>query len=210
MADLEFSVVTAEPDRTAATPTVRLRLRVQETTGVTVYAVALRCQMRIEPLKRHYDDRAAESLLDLFGERHRWGETLKTLQLAHLTHMVPSFTGATEVDLLLPWSYDFDVAANKYLYALGDGEVPLLLMFNGTVFTTGPAGVSVELVPWQKETSFRLPVHVWRATMDLHFPGTAWIRVGREVFDAVDRYRARQALPTWDDALERLLKENGG
>lgn len=204
---LDFSVVGAEADRMAASPTVRLRLRVEETTGTKVHAIALRCQVRIEPLKRQYGDHEAEALLDLFGERHRWGDTLKTMQLAFLSHMIPSFTGTTEVDLFLPCSYDFDVAANKYLHALDDGEIPLTLMFNGTVFTSGPAGVAVEPVPWHKECALRLPVEVYREAMDLHFPGTAWLRLGRESFDALHRYRARQGLTSWDDAIERLLKE---
>lgn len=210
MPDLEFSVTGAEADRTAAVPTVRLRLRVAETTGARVHAVALRCQVRIEPARRQYGDREADALLDLFGERPRWGETLKTLQLAFLTQLVPSFTGHVEVDLFLPCSYDFDVAAHKYLHALDDGEIPLLLLFNGTVFTTGPAGIAVEPVPWHKECPVRLPVATYRAAMDLHFPGTAWLRMGRDAFDALHRYRARQGLTSWDEAVRRLLKEAGG
>lgn len=210
MPDLEFTATGAEADRTAAVPTVRIRLRVAETTGVRVHAVALRCQVRVEPYKRHYDDREAEALLDLFGERPRWGDTLKTLQLAFLTQLVPGFTGSTEVDLFLPCSYDFAVAAHKYLHALDGGEVPLLLLFSGTVFTSGPAGISVEPVPWHKECDLRLPVSAYRQAMDLHFPGTAWLRMGRDAFDALHRYRARQGLTSWDEAVERLLKGGDG
>lgn len=133
------------------------------------------------------------------------------MQLAFLTHMLPSFTGVTEVDLFLPCSYDFDVAAHKYLYALEDGEVPLLLVFNGTVLTAGPDGVAVELVPGHKETTYRLPVEVWRTTMELHFPGTAWIRVRRETFDALRRYRAATPCPRgttrWNGCSRRTKRE---
>ena len=145
---------------------------------------------------------------DLFGERARWGDTLKPLQLAFINQLIPGFSGASEVDLLLPCSYDFDVAANKYLYALDDGEVPLLLLFSGTVFTSRPGGISVEPVPWHKEASYRMPAAVWRQTMQLHFPGAAWLRLGSEAFDALHRYRARHGLLTWDDAIEQLLKES--
>ena len=209
MADLELACVAAEADRYAASPTVNLRLRVSETTGTAVYAVALRVQVRIEPRRRGYDDAEAAALVDLFGERRRWGETLKPLQLAFVTQMVPGFTGGTEVVLPVPCSYDFDVAAHKYLYALHDGTVPLLLLFSGTVFTSGPAGVSVEPVPWHKEATFDLPVAVWREAMDQHFPGSAWLRLGRQTFDALYQYRAAHALTTWDEAVERLLKEAG-
>ena len=205
--NLEFACVGAEPDRSAASPTLRLRLEVTETTGTPVHAAVLRCQIRIEPQRRRYDDAEAEALLDLFGDRARWSQTLRPLQLAFATAVLPSFTDATEIDLLLPCTYDFDVAAAKYLYALDTGEVPLLLLFNGTVFTGSPGTLAVQPVAWNKETRFRLPVETWRQVMELHFPGTAWLRLRRETFDALHRYRARHALLTWDDAVERLLKE---
>jgi Family of unknown function (DUF6084) len=168
--------------------------------------LAVRTQVRIEPLRRRYDDSEAEALQDLFGHRGRWGDTLKPLQLAFVNQVVPSFTGQTEIDLSLPASYDFDVAANKYLYALDAGEIPLLLLFSGTVFTSGERGFSVAPIPWDKETKFRLPVAVWKQAMELHFPGTAWLRLDAQTFDALYRYRADQALVSWDQAIERLLK----
>jgi hypothetical protein len=205
--DLDFTCTGAEAERYAATPLIRLRLRIEETTGTPVHALALRCQIRIEPIRRRYNDEEAEGLADLFGERARWGETLKPLQLAFVTQMVPGFTGATEVDLQLPCSYDFDVAAHKYLYAVREDGVPLLLLFNGTIFTGRPGTLSVTPVAWQKETSYLLPVAVWQEAMDQHFPGATWLRLRRDTFDRLYRYRTREALPGWDDAIERLLKE---
>jgi hypothetical protein len=205
--DLTFTCVDAEADRYAATPLIQLHLRVEETTGTPVHALALRCQIRIEPIRRRYNDEEAEGLADLFGDRSRWGETLKPIQLAFVTQMVPGFTGTTEVDLQLPCSYDFDVAAHKYLYAVREGGVPLLLLFNGTIFTGSPGTLSVTPVAWQKETTYQLPVAVWRAAMDQHFPGAAWMRLRQDTFDRLYRYRTREALPGWDDAIERLLKE---
>jgi hypothetical protein len=206
---LEITCLDARVERYAASPTVLLRLRVREVTGATVHAVALRCQVRIEPRRRRYDDDEAAALADLFGARSRWASTLKPLQLAQLGHMVPTFTGATEVDLALPCSYDFDVAAHKYLYALEDGVAPLLLLFSGTWFVNRPEGLTVLPVPWDLEASFGLPVAVWREAMDQHFPGSAWLRLGRDTFDALYRYRSDNALLTWDEAIRRLLKEAG-
>ena len=123
-----------------------------------MHALALRTQIRIEPLRRRYDDTEADAMRDLFGERPRWGTTLKPLQLGFVNQMVPTFTGQTDVEVALPCSYDFDVAANKYLYALADGEIPLLLLFSGTVFTAEGNGFSVSLVPWDREARYRLPV----------------------------------------------------
>ena len=204
---LDFECLGAEAQRYAAAPTVLFRIRVTVTSGAPVHAVALRAQIRIEPVRRRYDDEEAAALVDLFGSRERWGETLKPLQLAFVTQMVPSFTGSTETALALPCSYDFDVAANKYLYSLHDGVVPLLMLFSGTWFRPGPEGLSVLPIPWDKEISFGLPVAVWRQAMDQHFPASAWLRLGRDAFDALYRYRAANAMVSWDDAVTRLLKE---
>jgi len=156
MTDLVFDCVDGQPDRYAAVPTLQLKLRISETTGAQVHAIALRCQIRIEPQRRRYSAEEAEGLLELFGEPPRWGDTLKPLQFATVSLMVPGFTGSTEVDLPVPCTYDFEVAASKYLHALGDGEVPLLLLFSGTVFTKGTSGFSVSQVPWHKEAAYRL------------------------------------------------------
>jgi hypothetical protein len=209
MTELDFACTGAHPDLKAAGPTISLRLHLTETSGSEVYALALRCQLRIEPMRRRYDDTEAAALRDLFGERARWGDTLKPMQLGYVNHVVPGFTGETDVDLALPVSYDIDVAANKYFYGLSDGEVPLLLLFSGTVFTVGENGISVLPVPWHKETQFRLPVSVWQQTMELHFPGTAWARLQRDTFDALARYRSREQLGSVDEAVARLLKEAG-
>ena len=207
--DLVFDCVDAQPDRYAAVPTLQLKLRISETTGAQVHAIALRCQIRIEPQRRRYSPQEADGLLELFGEPPRWGDTLKPMQFATVSLMVPSFTGSTEIDLPVPCTYDFEVAASKYLHALGDGEVPLLLLFSGTVFTKGLSGFSVGQVPWHKEATYRLPVTVWREIMDRFFPGAGWIRVRRDTLDALQRFKAVRALPTWDDALEALFKEAG-
>lgn len=209
MGQLDFAVVEAAADREAAAPTISLRLRIETAGETPVQAIALRTQIRIEPLQRRYDDSEAEALRDLFGDRSRWGATLKPLQLAFVSHVVPGFTGAAETTLSLPCSYDFDVAAHKYLYALEDGEVPLILLFSGTVFTSGPNGFAVAPIAWDSQSRFRLPVEVWQTAMRLHFPNSAWLRLGSDVFDALHRYRIREQLLDWDEAITRLLKENG-
>ena len=209
MTDLVFDCVDAQPDRYAAVPTLQLKLRISETTGAQVHAIALRCQIRIEPQRRRYSPEEADGLLELFGEPPRWGDTLKPMQFATVSLMVPSFTGSLEIDLPVPCTYDFEVAASKYLHALGDGEIPIVLLFSGTVFTKGPSGFTVEPVAWDLEAPFRLPVAVWRGAMDLYFPNSAWIRVSRDTLDALQRFKSGRALPTWDQAFEQLVKQAG-
>jgi hypothetical protein len=127
----------------------------------------------------------------------------------HVSTVLAGFTGSTEVDLPIECTYDFDVAAAKYLHSLADGDIPLRLLFSGTVFTRGTSGFAAEPVPWDREAAYRLPVAVWRGVMDLYFPDSGWVRVRRDVLDRLRRFRAERALPTWDQAIEQLLKQAG-
>lgn len=205
MADLSFACLGVRSDPYAASPTLVFRLRITETEGLTVNAIALRCQLRIEPQRRSYTDAESPLLTDLFGTTDRWGDTLKPLQFATVAVMVPGFTGETEIDLPVPCSYDLEVAANKYFASLEDGEIPLLLLFSGTVFVRTPTGFTVGQVPWTSETRQRVPVAVWREAMDRFFPGAGWIRLPREILGELQRYKAERSLPGWDDVMIDLL-----
>jgi hypothetical protein len=211
MSELAFDVIGAEPDRYAAAPTLVFKLRVTETTGTPIHVLALRCQIRIEPQRRRYAPAEEERLLAVFGETPQWGDSLRPFLWTHASAMVSSFSDSTDVDLAVACTYDLDVAAAKYLHSLGDGEVPLILLFNGTVFAKGrqDGEISVDPVPWHKELSYRLPVAVWREMMDLYFPNSGWLRLQRETLDALERYKASGAFFTADQALEALLKEAG-
>ncbi|MDQ1752468.1 MAG: hypothetical protein QOE71_3524 [Pseudonocardiales bacterium] len=205
MTDLQFTVLDLQPEPFAAAPLLTARLRVEEGTGAVVHALALRVQVRIEPQRRAYSDDEADGLLDLFGGRARWSETVRPFLWTHCVTLVQGFAGSTEVDVPLPCTYDFEVSASKYLHALQDGEVPLVLLFSGTVFTRGETGFAVQQVPWDSEAGYRMPVAVWRRTMDEHFPNSAWIRLGRDQFDALHRFRTDHATIGWDDTVALLL-----
>ena len=207
MADLRFECVGAAAQRYAVAPTLALTLRITESSGATLHAIALRCQLRIEPHRRRYGPVEAERLNDLFGEPSRWGDTLNPLQLATIGSTVSGFTGETTTPLVVPLTYDLDIAATKYFHGLAEGEIPLLLLFTGTLFYAGPGGVQVGLVSWHEEAPFRLPVATWRAAMDEHYPNSAWVRVSTATLDALSAYRSERVIPTWDDTFERLLKE---
>ncbi len=207
MGNLEFDCLGAGVQPYAAVPALCLRLRVSETTGVRVGAVSLTCQVRIQAQQRRYSGAESERLYDLFGTPDRYADTVKPMLWHTITVNVPAFTGGLELDVTVPCSYDLEVAAGRYFHALGDGEIPLLLLFSGTVFTQGPAGLRIEPVPWQKECSFRLPVRVWRETMDLYFPDSGWLGLRRDTLDALGRFKSRRALPTWNDTVRALLSE---
>ncbi len=210
MADLIFSCTGASADRYAVTPTLSFQLAITERSGVRIHAIALRCQIRIEPHRRRYSATEAERLHDLFGDPSRWADTVKPIQLATVTAMIPTFTAVTEVEIPVPCTYDLEVASARYLQGLDDGTIPLLMLFSGTVFIATEEGFSVELVPWSAEASYRMPVTVWRELVDAHFPGSAWLRCSRETLDALSGFKARHALPTWDATLTALLASAEG
>jgi hypothetical protein len=148
-----------------------------------------------------------ERLLDLFGEPARWGQTLQSMLWTHTSLVVPPFTGQTVVDLPVSCTYDFNLATTKYFYAVEDGEIPLCLLFSGTIFYAekedGPLQVSP--ISWEKEANFRLPVQVYKAMMDHYYPNTACLCLRQDVFDQLYLFKSRLGLPTWEQALERLL-----
>lgn len=209
MPQLHFACTDSGSDPYSAGPTLRFQLKVADDTGVRVHSIALRCQLRIEPRRRKYSDNEASRLGDIFGDRSRWGQTLNPIQLATVSVMVPSFTDEVTVPMDVPMTYDIDIAATKYLAGLDDGEIPLLLLFSGTAFYATDAGVQIAPVPWYEEVSYRLPVAVWRAAIDAHFPNSAWILMRRDMHQRLSAYRSARAIPSWDETFEVLLKEAG-
>jgi uncharacterized protein DUF6084 len=206
VAELTFDCVGARPDRFAVVPSMSLNLKIAETTGQRIDAIALRCQIRIEPARRRYSPAEAERLNDLFGDTERWADTLKPMQLTTVSTMVPGFTGSIDVELPIQFSYDLEIGSTRYFAGLDDGEIPLLLLFSGTVFGTADGKLAVQQVPWSKEAQYRLPLSTWREAIDVHFPDSAWIKMSRSTLDELLRFKNQQALPTWDATLSALLK----
>jgi hypothetical protein len=209
MSPVSFEVVGARVEAYAAVPTLVLRLRISAADGTPVHAIALRSQIMIEPKRRHYEHDEEQRLTELFGETPRWGDTLRPFLWTNVSMTVTGFTGQTDVDLPITCTYDFEIAAAKYMHSLDDGEIPIVAMFSGTVFGRSAAGLNAAPVSWSEEASYRIPVALWRDMMDLYFPGTGWLRLRRETLDALQRYKTGRALLSWDETFERLLKEAG-
>jgi hypothetical protein len=210
MPDLDFRVEKAVPEPFAAAPVLLFKLRVSQSTQASIHSIALHCQIRIEPNKRRYGAAEKDRLLDLFDTPDRWSQTLRPMLWTHANVYVKPFSDRIDVDLPVPCTFDFNVAATKYFYALEDGEVPLSLLFSGTIFHEGPeGGLEIAQIPWEKEATFRLPVDVWKEMMDRYYPNSAWICLHRDVFDRLYRFKSKNRLPTWEQALERLLPPAG-
>jgi hypothetical protein len=173
--------------------------------------VILQAQIQIHPTQRSYAPAEKEKLSELFGTPDRWGQTLRARLWTHASATLRQFAGKTEATLSVPCTYDLNVAATKYFYALEDGEVPLLFLFSGTIFYEAADGrLQIQQVSWNKESAYRMPIAVWQAMMDEHYPNSAWISLEREVFDRLYDYRRRAGASTWEQTIERLLTQNGG
>ena len=202
--ELGFAVESAEPLEHAAVPTLRFALRIESRDGRPIRSILLDTQIQIAARRRPYDDAAHDRLFELFGPVANWGTSLRTLLWTRTTLVVPPFTGTTTVDLHVPCSYDLEVMASRYFDALTDGAVPLEFLFSGTVFAGTP--LQVTRISWEEEAEYRLPVSVWKETMERHFRGTAWLRLGKDAFDRLCAYKSRHALATWDEAVDGLLE----
>ena len=178
--------------------------------------VALRCQIMIEPQRRRYGHGEEERLVELFGEAPRWGDTLKPFLW---THVGDRWFPASPTRSSSTWRSRARTTSRSRRRSTSpvceDGEIPILLLFSGTVFakrTGDQAALGVRRAPvaWHEEARYRVPVATWREMMDLYFPNSGWVRVGRETLDALQRFKAARGLHTWEHAFERLLKEAGG
>jgi hypothetical protein len=207
MPDLSFQVEGAEAVAFAASPLLAFKLRITNADAEErVQTVALRCQIQIEATRRKYTAGEQERLLDLFGEVERWSRTLRAMLWTHASVIVTPFQGSTLVDLPVPCTFDFNVAAAKYFAGLEDGEVPLNLMFSGTVFYEAANGaLQVEQIPWDREAKYRLPVQVWKEMIEHYYPNSAWLCLRRDVFERLNQYKMNHGIPTWEQTLDSLL-----
>ncbi len=209
MPELSFRIESAEAMAYAAVPMIALKLRItNRPEEQAVHTIVLRCQVQIDPVKRRYSSQEQARLHDLYGEPARWAQTVKPLHWMNTTVTVPSFTNSAIVDVELPCSFDFNLAATKYFHALETGEVPLTVMFSGTVFYAETDGrLQATQIPWDREASHRLPITVWKKMMDAHYPNTAWLGLQRDMFEKLLNYKVRNGIPTFERALEELLMQ---
>ena len=207
MPDLHITVEQAEVVPFAATPTLAFKLRVANSVPAEIiHTVVLRCQIQIEVSRRRYSADDQRRLRDLFGEPERWGQTLRNLLWTNTSAIVPQFSGVTTADLQVPCTFDFSVATTKYFDGLADGDIPVCLMFSGTVFYADSSGtLQVAPISWDKETKFRVPLKVWKGMMDAYYPNSAWLCLRKDVFEELHRFKIKRGIPTWEQAFEIML-----
>lgn len=209
MPELDFKIEGVQVAKFSATPQLSFNLQL---TGAnpdeTIHTVALRCQIQIEVTRRRYSPSDQEKLRDLFDAPDRWSQTLRSLLWTHVTLNVPSFKDSTVVELPVPCTFDFNVAATKYFHGLADGEVPLCFQFSGTIFYAHGHGEHLQVapIPWSKEARFSLPVKVWQEMMESYYPGCAWLTLRRDVFERLYEYKVRHGIPTWEETIDSILQ----
>jgi len=203
---LRFAVEGAERVEHAAVPTIAFAVGIESTDERPVRSVLLDVQVRIAARRRSYDEAAHDRLFELFGPVEQWGTSLRTLLWTRATLVVPPFTRSTVVELPIACSYDLEVAASRYFDGLEDGDVPLELLFSGTVFYGSP--LQAGRISWESEAGYRMPVALWRETMDRYFNGTAWLRLRKQSIDRLAAHKSRHALATWEDVVDSLLAEH--
>lgn len=129
MPELQFRIAEVAPMPYTASPVIAARLYISNSPAhESIQSISLNCQVQLQPLGRAYSAIEESRLLDLFGERARWGQTMKPLHWTNVVLKVPPFTGEIALDLPLPCSLDFEIAANKYLrpglrFHRSDGDV---------------------------------------------------------------------------------------
>ncbi len=207
MPELDFKIVGVEPAAHGLVPLLHFQLEVTNTPGTeAIHAVMLQAQIQIQSPQRAYTAQEKEKLSDLFGTPERWGQTLRNRLWTHAHISVRTFTGKVEVILPVQCTYDLNVVAAKYFYALEEGFVPLLFLFSGTVFYAAPEGrLQVQQISWNKECVYRMPVQTWQELMQYHYPDSAWLYLERKVFDQLYAFKRRRGFATWEQAIEQLL-----
>lgn len=207
MPDLNFVIEGAQAVPHGASPLLSFKLRVTNSGDEeTIHTAVLRAQIQIEVTRRHYSSEEQARLLDLFGEPQRWGQTLRNLLWTHAIVVVPSFAKETVVELQVPCTFDFNVAATKYFHGLEDGDLPLNFLFSGTVFyPDSDDHLQVAPISWEKEAKFKLPLRAWKGLIDHYYPNSVWLYLRRDVFDRLYQYKVRHGIPTWEQVIDRVL-----
>jgi len=208
MPDLDFQVTGVDPSIRSVSPSLGFRVRITNSPpDEKIEAVLLNAQIQLQPAQRKYNEREQEKLVELFGAPENWGQTLRNRLWTNSSVTINGFSGETETILPVACTYDLNLAATKYFYALEGDEVSLLFLFSGSIFyRTADGRLQVSRISWNKECSYRMPAQSWHEVMERHYPNTAWVTVQRDVFERLCEYKRRRAIPTWEEAFSRLLQ----
>jgi hypothetical protein len=211
MPDLDFEITGVDPATRGLTPLLHFQLKIRnQPAEEKIQSVILHAQIQIQAPQRSYSPNEKSKLFELFGAPEQWGQTLRNKLWTHAQNVVRAFSGSTDATLPVPCSYDLNLAAAKYFYALEEGIVPLLFLFSGTIFYAGTDGrLQVQQISWNKESTYRMPIARWKEIMQHHYPNSAWLYLDREIFERLCDFKRRSGSTSWEQVIERLLARAG-
>ncbi|HEY2712217.1 MAG TPA: DUF6084 family protein [Chthoniobacterales bacterium] len=207
MPEIAFEVTGVDAAVRGLVPLLHFKLAItNQPPNEQVQSVILQAQIQIQAPQRAYSPDEKEKLFELFGEPEQWGQTLRNKLWAHTNTTVPAFQGSAEATLSVPCSYDLNLAATKYFFAIEQDDIPLLFLFSGTIFYAGADGrLQVQRISWEKECVYRMPVQLWKDLMERHYPNTGWLYLQRDVFERLCQFKRRSGVTNWEQAIEQLL-----
>src|SRR5436190_22388552 len=127
MPELNFQITGVETATRGLVPLMHFNLEVRTANPAdSVQGLLLNVQIQIQSPQRAYNASEKERLVDLFGTPERWGQTLRNRLWTHANCTVGTFTGVAETIIPVACTFDLNLAATKYFYALDEGDVPLL------------------------------------------------------------------------------------
>ena len=195
----------------SAAPTMRFVASAREPDAIPIQSMGLTVQVMIDPARRGYDPATREQLAELFGPPERWAPSTSGLAWARVAVAVPAFVGETAFGIEVPCTYDLEVAAAKYFYALPDGVAPLSFHFNGTVFYhDSDERLQMTPISWSTSARYAMAVSAWREMIDAHYPGGGWVRVAQDTLARLQERRRQRGLESVEALLRELLVATGG
>jgi hypothetical protein len=211
MPDLRFRIDRVAPVACSLAPQLGFQIRIENSMPEVIHSILLRCTIQVEATKRRYSPGEQDRLRDLFGDASRWGETLHSLLWSNTSLVVPAFTGSIAIEVPAPCSLDYTLAISKYLNAMDSQDVPVSILFSGTVFYDPGSGLyQAQQIPWDRQAEFRMPAGLWRGLIDTYYPRKAWLCLPRETFERLRCYQAEHELGTIEEVLDALLPHAEG
>lgn len=202
MRNLTFSITAARPLEHAVAPAIALELAI---TGGPVSSAMINCQIAFEPAARTYAADERERLGELFGT----GAPPRSLVWTQTSIVAPAFETEAHVDIVVPCPFDFSEAVAKYVVGVREGVLPVVIQLSGSVFYDEAGRLRISPIPRDRETRYRIPLAVWAAAVDRHYPGCMPIALAREVVDRLHRYRRTHGFATLEEAIDKLLRGRG-
>ena len=185
--------------------TITFKVRATDAEKLPIHSIALRVQVQIEPPRRRYTPEEQENLRGAVRRARTLEQIRASAAVDEPQRQRSGLRRQHRNRRAGPLHLRLQRGDHEVHLWPRAGEIPITLLFSGTVFHAGRMGLQVAQIPWDRDASYRLPVQLWKEMMDFYYPNTAWLCLHREVFDKLYKFKAQHGIPTWEQALERIL-----